>query len=130
MKLFICILGGIILASPCFAWELDPWSKTDVAMEAIYIGLSLVDWGQTLDGEKKGHAEINPWLGEHPSRARINWHFSFSIIGHPFATWFVPSKIKMLGLKIPARRIWQSSYVSWQAGIVVHNFNMGLGFNF
>lgn len=25
MKLIVCILGGIILTSPCFAWEPDPW---------------------------------------------------------------------------------------------------------
>ena len=48
MKLFVCIVGGIILTSPCFAWEPDPWSRTDVALEVAWTALHLMDLNQTL----------------------------------------------------------------------------------
>ena len=37
-----------LAASPAYAWKLDPWSRTDVALEVAWTALHLMDLNQTL----------------------------------------------------------------------------------
>lgn len=50
-----------------------------IVMLLLLIGLSVADWGQTLDiadrGAEMGIVETNPILGEDPSRADDNTFF-------------------------------------------------------
>jgi hypothetical protein len=52
MKLIVCILGGIILTSPCFAWEPDPWGLYSFCEYHEFIfALSLTPLERPQDGD-------------------------------------------------------------------------------
>ena len=131
MKLFICILGGIIIASPCFAWEIDPWSGADIALEAVTVGLFLVDWGQTLDiTERDGYYEKNAYLGKDPSRGKVNKYFALSCLAHGLVTWALPVKCEIFGFRFNPRRIWQCGYIGYQCSVVHGNIEAGVRVSF
>ena len=48
MKIACLILLAVLAASPAYAWKLDPWSRTDVALEVAWTALHLMDLNQTL----------------------------------------------------------------------------------
>lgn len=44
----------------------------DHILRATSTALILADWSLTMDGIDKGLSESNPFLGEHPSKGRVN----------------------------------------------------------
>ena len=80
-----------LLCSALPASALDPWTWTDTAVEAAYLSLHVVDWGQTNDiaapaawhqcpgggawRPAKTYHERTPVLGRNPSRDRIAAYF-------------------------------------------------------
>jgi hypothetical protein len=72
MKTFIILIFCLI---PAISLAADPWSRQDIALEGAYIVLHVVDWGQTRDiasQPDKYHESFNPFLGEHPSREKVD----------------------------------------------------------
>lgn len=131
MKLIVCILGGIILTSPCFAWEPDPWSKTDIALEILSQGLLLVDWGQSLDITKRDeYYEKNAYLGKNPSRSKVNAYFALSCLTHAGITWMMPASARVFGLQFSPRRAWQYAYIGYESSFVANNYQIGLKVSF
>ena len=133
MKLFVCIVGGIILAFPCFAWKPDPWSKTDISLEILSQGLLLVDWGQTLDireREDEGYYEKNSYLGKYPSRGKVNKYFALSCLAHGLITWVLPVKWEVFGFTIHPRRLWQYGFIGVESPCVINNYQIGIRVNY
>jgi len=123
MKLIVCILGGIILTSPCFAWEPDPWSRTDVALEITWQALNLMDWHQTwqIADRPEEYCERNVLLGEHPSKGKVNWLLPLSSVAHALAVHFLPKKY---------RTPFQVISIGWSGKAIRNNWEAGLHFSF
>ena len=47
------------------------WDATEKAMLASYVGLNVIDYGQTRWGLDHGYLEGNPLIGKSPNRAKI-----------------------------------------------------------
>ena len=124
--LFIAFfLAAIFWFGPCLhkAHAFDPWSRQDIALEATWQLLHLIDWGQTLDisAQPTRYREINPLIGDHPSRARVNAYMGLSTLTHLGITHLLPKS---------CRPYWQAVTIGITGGLVIHNFNIGLQVKF
>jgi hypothetical protein len=136
MKLITLFMVLLILASPCQA--LDEWDKTEIGMEIVYVGLHIVDWGQTLDIENHpGLHENNPILGKHPSRGKINAMFATGLILQPIIAHYAPDigglAEDITGLDLGSkhwRKAWIGSGIMIEAGCVANNIHVGIGASF
>jgi hypothetical protein len=65
LTVFLILIASPVQAEYRFAQD---WTKTDTVLEAVYAGLTIVDWGQTRDIAKhpQQYSEMNPLLGKHP----------------------------------------------------------------
>jgi len=102
------IIGTLLWGSP----STDP---------GLYYGMNallITDWAQTryIAENPDEYHEINPILGEHPSRSRVDNYFA--------ASWlFNQIVVRELGDK--NRRTYQSLVIGFEL-VMVHN-NIGLG---
>jgi len=110
---FLCLAG-------CSSHK---WTKKDIAYEATYQVLHIVDWRQTLGITEKPdiYWEMNPILGEHPNRDTVNIYFLASGLGHIFITDLLPQ---------PWRKRWLMFTGFVKIYCVENNFSIGLGCNF
>lgn len=98
------------------------WTTADTTREAVYLGLHVADWGQTLGiAESPNYYESNPILGRNPSRGEVNRYFAVTAIGHAAVAYLLPHE---------AREVWQYTTIGMEAGIVARNYNVGIEFNF
>jgi hypothetical protein len=69
-------------SSNCFAG--DSWTTREKVLEGTYLGLVLVDWGQTLyiADHPDEYFEHNKILGQHPSRGEVNTYFTTLMVTH------------------------------------------------
>jgi hypothetical protein len=111
------------LRSSAHAWEIEPWSKTDIALEAVCLGLIMVDWGQTLNSadNTERYKEHNPALGNHPSRGRVNTIIPLSMIAHAGIAHVLPGKW---------RKAWIVSTIAVEIRAVRQNHSVGLKVTF
>lgn len=133
MKIACLILLAVLVASPAYSWEPDPWRKTDVALEVLSQGLLLVDWGQTLDireREDEGYYEKNSYLGKYPSRGKVNKYFALSCLAHGLITWVLPVKWEVFGFTIHPRRLWQYGFIGVESPCVINNYQIGIRVNY
>ena len=112
MKLIALLLA--ITLSGCMAW-----SKADIAREATYVAIHMVDWGQTRDIAKNPdkYHEKNPILGEHPSTKEVDRYMAASLAGHILITSLLPSNL---------RPYWQYGTIAFSGYLVVNNHSIGL----
>lgn len=99
------------------------WTVQDTMLEATWMVLHIIDWGQTLDIARNPHRfyEINPIMGRHPSVGKVNSYMLASAIIHPLISYHLPQ---------PYRKYWQYVTISISGGLVIHNFNIGLKVRF
>jgi hypothetical protein len=120
VKRWLVALG--IALMPLTVWAGD-WSQADITFEATYLTLHVVDWGQTLnivERHEKYH-EVNPILGRHPSRDRVNTYFALAAVAHvALANW----------LDAPARTYFQIGSIALEASVIGHNYQIGLHTSF
>lgn len=116
-KWFITI---IILLLPNIS---HAWDKMDTALQLTYLGLHVMDWGQTLDIAKSPnkHEELNPILGKHPSIDKVNSYFVLTGVGHTVISLLLPK---------PYRNYWQLITIGIESNCVYHNYRMGVRINF
>lgn len=103
-------------------WAGD-WSSADSARQWTYTALHIADWGQTLDivGRPDEYHETNPLLGEHPSRGKVNRYMATTLAAHWLIASWLPAK---------PRRAFQYVTLTVEAGMVAHNYRLGVRFNF
>jgi len=101
----------------------DEWTPADTAREATYLVLHVIDWGQTLDivGQEDRYHEINPILGEHPSRGRVNLYMATTPIVHGALAYALPRAW---------REGWQYVTIGIEGNLVYHNYRIGLHVDF
>ena len=121
ISLKLAFLMIFLFSSPSFAQ--DPWSTQDYVLEATWLTLHMIDHGQTLDIAKnpRGHYEINPFLGKHPSVENVNVWMGAGYIIHPVITHFLPKKY---------RPYWQMFTIGVTGSMVFYNYQVGLKINF
>ena len=116
MKRWLLVLA--LFLTPIPLWASD-WTRTDVAFEAAYLTLHVVDWGQTLDivNRHKIYHERNPILGTHPDRDEVNTYFALTALAHvAIANW----------LDNPNRRYFQVITIGVEAVVAGNNYRIGL----
>jgi len=123
--IFSFVLALIFWVGPCLhkAEAADPWDGQDIGLEVTYQILHLIDWGQTLDiaAQPEHYREINPLMGDHPSRSRVNAYMGASALAHLGITHFLPKSW---------RPYWQGLTIGMTGALVIHNFNIGLQVRF
>ncbi len=112
------LLAFWIVLIPFPLWASD-WSRNDVALEAGYLTLHVLDWGQSLDivGRHKVYHERNPFLGKHPSRDEVNSYFALTALAHVAIA---------NGLAAPARTYFQLITIGVEAAVAGNNYRIGL----
>lgn len=110
MKSLILII--ILVASPCYAF--DNWNAEEKIAQGVAIGLSIIDWGQTLyiaDNPDKYYEKQNFLMTKHPSRGSVNLYFGISIIAKTALVHILPRDYNLWGFNIKPRRIVQGTYI-------------------
>jgi hypothetical protein len=110
----------------------DEWTGKDTAWEATYLLLHVADWGQTLyiARHPDQYYEVNPILGKHPSRGRVNTYFALTGLVHVAGAVLLPTKFELFNVKFNPRRAWQFSGIYVEAFVVQHNYRVGIKFYF
>jgi len=116
----------ILICSPCFAWD-----KEDTVMQVAVVSLLLADMSQTLYISDHGdeYRELNPILGEHPSKNEVYTYFALGIIAHTAISYLI-EKIPFIENPKKWRRIWQGSFIIVEGGVVARNSMIGIGFSY
>lgn len=85
--------------------------------------LNIIDWGQTLDIADKPDEfrEVNPILGEHPSKGRVNTYFALASLAKLGITHILPSKY---------RKWWLGFNIAVSGYCVGNNYHIGARVNF
>jgi hypothetical protein len=120
----------------------EPWTKTEVALETGFQILLLIDWKQTSEFHRHrvpvhypktdpyGNTitgpdsylspihENNPFLGAHPSQARINAACLLTSLGHVAISNMLSSGRHRIA--------WQASTIWIEALVVKGNANLGV----
>ena len=111
----------LILSFPVRAT--DPWTPADSWREGGYFTLHVLDWAQTRNiarNPDRWH-EMNVVLGEHPSVGRVDRYFALTALAH-------------VGIAVALPRDWRTPFqyvtIGIEAGVVVHNWSIGLGVRF
>ena len=94
----------------------------DTLFQCTLVGLILIDLGQTFDGiEKDGYREVNPILGENPTKGEVSRWAAVSIITTTAMAYILPRKY---------RTIFQSIVIGAELQAVRYNYQVGLSVNF
>jgi hypothetical protein len=120
MKTLIILLAAFIVVS-CAGRK--PLTKSQWVGEAAWQVIHVIDWGQTLsiaDNPDKYH-EINPLIGKHPSRGRVNTYMLASAALHPLVTYVLPSEY---------RWYWLGGTLTLSTACVINNNSIGLKIGF
>jgi len=114
LLLILLLLPSLALASP--------WSDGDVAREVFYDVILFVDYKQTMDIHNyPGVYENNPYLGNYPTKSKINQYFIASAIAHAAIT---------NALSPEYRKTWQHVTIGFNLGIAANNASLGLRVKF
>jgi hypothetical protein len=136
------IIAAIVALSGCATinYKPDPWTTQDTVLQAAFTALTVVDWGQTRSGAAEmktdqwgntigyRYRELNPVLGEHPTKGSIDAYFPAMILAHAGIAYLLPANRDENG--ISWRTIWQSVWIGVEAGYVHRNYQMGIRVGF
>lgn len=113
------LISQVVPASEWFT----PLTEKDIAAQAVYTGLTLLDWHQTLQIAKHPdeYSETNFIIGEHPSEGRVNILMPAGIVLHALVTYALPRKY---------RPLWQYVWIGEEAACVYQNWRTGLTVRF
>lgn len=101
----------------------NQWTQTDTSREVIWLGLHIIDWGQTLDAARnpQQYKEINPVIGTHPSVGKVNIYMGAWVTAHPVISYILPPKWRLY---------WQWIGIIVKTGCVINNNAIGLQVRF
>lgn len=98
----------------------DSWDITDKALLAGCAALWYIDYQQTLEiAADENRYELNPFLGEDPSKDRVNLHFAGSfVINYLIADRLSPRN----------RKKYLTLMIMFESAVVNHNIQVGVKF--
>lgn len=133
-KLTVALAAVVTAALLCVVVpaKAESWNTEEAVLEVVWQGLHLLDWGTTLDivSRPDEYHEINPILGDHPSRGKVNLYMGLGAVLHPLVTHVLPRDAEVFGLSFKPRRIWQGVTIMVSGACVANNFSIGLRLNF
>ncbi len=98
----------------------DSWDTTDKALLVGCAALWYMDYQQTLQiVEDENRYELNPFLGENPSKDRVNMHFAGSFA----LNYFIADKLNSKN-----RKKYLSIMVMFESAVINHNVQVGIKF--
>lgn len=108
------------------------WNKDEIIAEVFWEILHVVDWGQTryIATHPDEYREINPILGNHPSKREVDIYMACNAILHPIIVGLLPRRTEIFGYEFSPRKIFQASSIMISGGLVAHNFSIGIGVEF
>lgn len=111
------IIIFLILASSAQAG--DKWDNTDYTLLAVATVGTVADWQQTryIFRNPDKYYERNPILGKHLSQESVDLYFLGAAMVKVVVAELLPSKW---------RKVWLGGWVAVQAGVVVHNYHIGI----
>jgi hypothetical protein len=120
------VIAAFLLA--CAIYGCSGWTKAEIAKEAAWEALHLIDYRQTVQTARNPdqYFEYNPLLGEHPSEGRVNVYFIGWAILHPIITDILPREKTLLGVQAMPRAFWQNISLVVSGACVINNFSIGL----
>ena len=129
----VCFLL-LFVTSSAFAWSPSAdktlekearWDHWDTAIELAYFAAHIADWGQTRSianhCQVGTYYETNPILGECPTVQTVNAYFLGTALLHAGVAYMLPKKY---------RRIFQSTTIAAQVGVVSSNASIGIQMHF
>lgn len=98
------------------AWE---WRAQDTVLELGFVAANTADWLQTQAFVRHGWGpEVNPFLGERPSAARLALYEVSVMAGHAAVARLLPR---------PWRTAWQAVWIGFEVSMVCRNAATGYG---
>ena len=107
----------------CAGYKPTPLTTNQIVGEVAWQAIHVVDWGQTLDiaDNPNEYQEVNPLMGKHPSRGKVNIYMASSALLHPLVTYLIPHKW---------RWYWIGGTIVTSGACVINNNSIGLKMNF
>ena len=98
------------------------WDKEDTALQATVVATLLMDMSQTLyiSGHDE-YYELNPLLGERPSRDKVYGYFLGGIVAHTAVSYLLPKEY---------RKWWQCAFILVESGMIIRNSTIGIGYSY
>lgn len=100
-------------------WFSKP-TAAELAVQGMFLALGLTDWGQTTNftqHKKRQYEEVNPILGKHPSRAKVNTLIPLGLAAHTLSAYALPR---------PYRHILQGLGLAGEGIAVANNTSRGI----
>lgn len=112
----IKLLFIIILLCSC------SWTKAEITKETAWLVLHTVDYSQTRYAMDRPDEfkELNPLLGDHPSKGRLNTFALLGAILHPVGTHYLEEY----------RAVWQNITLGMKVVVIGNNFYVGAKIRF
>jgi hypothetical protein len=130
MRILMTAAIAIMLSTPVLAADWT-WSKEDTVREVVGLGLTVIDYGQTMDlATREDRVELNPILGPHPSRENVRDYFLAVLVLHPLISLALPAEADIFGYKAKPRMAWQYFYIGVEVTATASNYNGGLRLKF
>ncbi len=133
MKKLIFILLFLLICSTVNAYTfMENWSKEDTAYQLVFLAVSFIDYKQTvyITKHQDNYYEVNPLLGNYPSRSDVDKYFITASIVHTLISFTLPDKIKIFNKEIDIRHSWQMISIGFESGIVSMNYDVGVKVEF
>lgn len=113
----ILVLLMLLSTTPTYAF--DKWDNFDKGLAATSFALKVMDWRQTrqIASDPVHYREMNPLLGDHPSKERVDLYFAASTIAEIGIAHILPSDW---------RKAWLLSWIALSGVMVMHNNSIGL----
>ncbi len=116
----LALITALLL--PAGARATDPWSRTDMALQLAFTGITVIDCLQTHTiAQDPRWEETNRFLGRHPSHAKVNAYCGAALVATAAAA---------ILLRQPYRRMWQVILIGIESEAVYHNHEIGVGLSF
>lgn len=117
MKTGLAIAFAVALAG-CAS---EPWDKTDRVLGYTALGAAVADWGQAryIAENPSRFKDENPFLGQHPSRAKVDAYFVGAIGGGYLIADSLPSRY---------RKLFLGGAAVIEISVVQHNRALGVRF--
>ena len=96
----------------------DKWTREDKVLQGTQLAVQGIDWLQTREiARNDDYYETNPHIGEDPTTWEVDRYFLVSSGLGMLVTHILPQEY---------RKHWLSFRIGVSAGMVTHNYNMGI----
>lgn len=125
----------LLIPTPTFADQLidfsntgwfSDFSKLDYEYQTVSTLFTFIDWNQTLQFEENKIGEQNPFLGDRPSKERINTLIPLAIASQWLVAWALPIEVEVFGVEFNPRRTFQFGVIASEGCAISRNFYIGI----